>query len=380
VITLQMTKNKMPRWLSEGISVYEERQANPAWGERMNPQYREMILGDDLQPISKLSGAFLSPPSDLHLQFAYYESSLVVEFLVQNFGLESLKAILRDLGEGLEINEAIAKRTEPMPKLESEFAEYARTKARNLAPGLDWAKLELKASNAKGQAPDASSSWSRGASLTNSVPPQGVDEAWEAWARTRPTNFWVMLRRAEESLDAKNWPQAKAVLEKLVMLYPDSTGTESTYRMLAAAHRALGETNSEREVLTRFAARDPDAIDAYRRLMELGAAAHDWQTVAENARRYIAVEPMTQLPYRFLAQASEQMGQTDAAIAANRAVLELDPSDPAQVHFDLARLLHKTGSTEARRQVLQALEEAPRFREALRLLLDIEKTPEAGGT
>ena len=40
----------MPRWLSEGISVYEERQENPAWGSAMNPRYREMILGDDLTP------------------------------------------------------------------------------------------------------------------------------------------------------------------------------------------------------------------------------------------------------------------------------------------------------------------------------------------
>ena len=30
VITLTATKNRMPRWLSEGISVYEERQAQPA--------------------------------------------------------------------------------------------------------------------------------------------------------------------------------------------------------------------------------------------------------------------------------------------------------------------------------------------------------------
>ncbi len=80
VVTLHITKNKMPRWLSEGISVYEERQANPAWGEHLNPQYREMILGDDLTPVSKLSGAFLTPRSAQHLQFAYYESSLVVEY------------------------------------------------------------------------------------------------------------------------------------------------------------------------------------------------------------------------------------------------------------------------------------------------------------
>src|SRR6185295_18872035 len=48
VVTLQMTRNKMPRWLSEGISVYEEKRENPAWGQEMNPRYREMILKDEV--------------------------------------------------------------------------------------------------------------------------------------------------------------------------------------------------------------------------------------------------------------------------------------------------------------------------------------------
>ena len=73
----------MPRWLSEGISVYEERQANPAWGEKMNLAYRDMILHGELTPIGEFSGAFLAPSNSVHLQFAYYESSLVVEFIVQ---------------------------------------------------------------------------------------------------------------------------------------------------------------------------------------------------------------------------------------------------------------------------------------------------------
>jgi len=92
VITLGMTRNKMPRWISEGISVYEERQANPAWGQKMNPNYREMILGGELSPVGDLSSAFMTPKSSLHVQFAYYESSLVVEYLVQNFG----SLVLRD--------------------------------------------------------------------------------------------------------------------------------------------------------------------------------------------------------------------------------------------------------------------------------------------
>jgi len=98
VITLGITRNKMPRWLSEGISVYEERQANPAWGQSMTPKYREMILNGELTPVANLSAAFLTAKTPGHVQFAYYESSLVVEYLVQKFGHEALKKILQDLG------------------------------------------------------------------------------------------------------------------------------------------------------------------------------------------------------------------------------------------------------------------------------------------
>ena len=96
VVTLQLTQNKMPRWLSEGISVYEERQANPAWGQHLTPVYRGMILNEDgkagLTPVGAMSAAFLAPPSPEHLQFAYYQASLVVEFIVERHGLEKLRA------------------------------------------------------------------------------------------------------------------------------------------------------------------------------------------------------------------------------------------------------------------------------------------------
>ena len=41
-----------------------------------------MILGDELTPLSQLSSAFLAAKTPLHLQFAYFESALAVEFLV----------------------------------------------------------------------------------------------------------------------------------------------------------------------------------------------------------------------------------------------------------------------------------------------------------
>src|SRR4030042_2286364 len=117
VVTLNMTHNKMPRWLSEGISVYEELKRNPTWGQQMSPQYRKMILEGELTPIGDLSAAFLSPKTPMHLQFAYYESSLVIEFLVEKYGYQTIKAILTDLTQGRDINQAISEHAEPLASI-----------------------------------------------------------------------------------------------------------------------------------------------------------------------------------------------------------------------------------------------------------------------
>jgi tetratricopeptide (TPR) repeat protein len=381
VVTLQLTRNKMPRWLSEGISVYEESQANPTWGQRMNPRYREMILEDELTPVSKLSAAFLAPPSEIHLQFAYYEASLVVEYLVQRFGLDALQAILRDLGTGAEINQALTQHTEPIAKLDQDFAAFARDRAEKLAPGLDFAQPDLGVVAAAGprSRPPARSrtnappTTSAATNTLRSVPSlETTEAAWAAWARNRPTNFWVLTRQAQQFVERKQWAEARPILQRLVELYPGATGSESASSALAAAHRGLGETNAERQVLARLAERDAAALAAYLRLMELGAQAQDWPTVIQNAQRYLAVDPLVAPPYRFLAQAADQTGDTQAAIGANCALLQFDPADPTELHFHLAQLLQRAGDPAARRQVLQALEEAPRYRAALQLLLELD--------
>lgn len=356
VVTLRLTRNKMPRWLSEGISVYEERQAHPSWGEQINPRYREMLLGDDFTPISRLSGAFLGPRSPLHLQFAYYQASLAVEFLAQRFGFDKLRAILRDLGEGREVNQAIATNTLPLERLEKEYAAFARSAATRLAPGLDWEKP--------------------GPELARARP---GDPAWTEWARTRPTNFWVLSRQAEVLVEERKWAEAIPVLERLVALYPGYTGPDSPYARLALAWRETGATNKESEVLQRWAARDDECLPAYQRLMELAAGARDWPIVIQNANRYAAVNPLVPLPYRYLAEASEAQNDLEQAVSAYGALLQLDPANPSEVHYNLARLLHQRGDPQARRHVVKALEEAPRYRAALDLLLKMAGRPEAGG-
>ena len=54
-------------------------------------------------PVSKLSGSFLSPPTPMHLQFAYYESSMVVEYVVERLGTDASRKVLADLARDVPI-------------------------------------------------------------------------------------------------------------------------------------------------------------------------------------------------------------------------------------------------------------------------------------
>ena len=349
VITLQMTGNKIPRWLSEGISVYEERQANPAWGQQMNAQYREMILGDAFRKLGNLSAAFMAPKDGMDLQFAYYESSLVVEFLIDRFGMDALKGILRELNKGTEIKSALAAHTLPFDRVEADFTAFARDRARRLAPELEWDKAPEKLFGDPGEVP-------------------------EEWIRDHPKNFWALTAQGKKLLAAKQYEAAKAPLKRLIELYPATTDPDNAYRLLAAAHRSLNETNQERQVLEKFATLEAEATDAYLRLMELDESVKNWEGLRDNAARFLAVNPLVPQPYRYLARASEALEQTATAVEAYRNMLLLDPPNPAEVHFRLARLLRQQGDAGgAKRHVLQALEEAPRYRDAQRLLLEIEQ-------
>ena len=350
VITLQMTRNKMPRWLSEGISVYEERQANPAWGMRIDPRYREMILGEDLVPVGKLSAAFLAPKSSRHMQFAYLQSSLVVEYIIGKYGIEKLRGILADLRDGTEINTALAKHTVPLETLETEFAAYAKEQAEQLAPKLNWERPEPEL-----------------------LLPDAVDKL-AAWEKEHPDNYWLLRVKAQRLMEQQNWEEAKAPLQRLVELYPRQKGGESAYRSLAAAFRALNDTAAEKDVLQKWVEVDDEAADGYLRLMELAAAEKDWETVKRNCERYLAVNPLVAPPYRYLAQAAAAGGDDSTAVVAWRTLLELDVPERAEGHYQLAALLHKRGDNgEARRHALQALEETPRYRAALRLLLELNR-------
>jgi tetratricopeptide (TPR) repeat protein len=114
-----------------------------------------------------------------------------------------------------------------------------------------------------------------------------------------------------------------------------------------------------------------DGVDVYARLMELQLGASDWGGVLGNVERYLAVDPLVPLAYRLWSIAAEGVGDAEGVVAANRRLLLLDPPNPAEVNYRLAKALNTLGEEAARRHLLDALQDAPGNREALQLLLDM---------
>src|SRR6185295_16638146 len=92
VITLQMSNHRIPRWLTEGISVYEEKKARSEWGREMDVTFAGMLNRGETLKLKDLNSAFTNPKT---ISLAYYEASLLVEHIVNAYGDAGLRKLVR---------------------------------------------------------------------------------------------------------------------------------------------------------------------------------------------------------------------------------------------------------------------------------------------
>ena len=100
VVTLQMSENRIPRWLTEGISVYEEQRARPEWGREMELRFAEALERGEVLRLAELNRGFMSGET---IALAYYEASLLVDHLVTTRGEPALQALVRAFADGVSV-------------------------------------------------------------------------------------------------------------------------------------------------------------------------------------------------------------------------------------------------------------------------------------
>ena len=104
VITLQMSNQRVPRWLTEGLSTFEQKRARPDWARDQDLGFATALNEDHVLSLRELNGGFSRPDT---ISMAYFQASVLVEHIIEEYGESTIHQLLRAYGDGLETEAAL---------------------------------------------------------------------------------------------------------------------------------------------------------------------------------------------------------------------------------------------------------------------------------
>ncbi|MGB0230957.1 MAG: peptidase MA family metallohydrolase [Pseudohongiellaceae bacterium] len=366
VITLQMTQNRMPRWLSEGISVWEEREGRPYWGRSQGLDLIRAAQEQKLLPVGELNSGFSGARNNADLSFAYFQSYLVVDYIAQTYGFEKLVELIYQYGEikedadrfrsvfGLDIDDFDAGFRGWIDQRVKEINVYAHTE----------------------DVPDEGDGHGHGirenssailAELYNNA---SLKQHMRARIEENSRDFQAYLQLGIVLFKEESFAEAKQYLETAHEMLPSYTGYPSPALVLAQIYEREGNRQSRLqwlEVLMENLQHD------YGSAMVLAQAAledSDFERAAYFLDRAIQVDPYRSEVHELKARYAETVNDSAAAVTEYEVLMQLEISDPVEARTNLAQAYLNNGqASKAKQNLLYALEQAPSYERAQRLLL-----------
>jgi tetratricopeptide (TPR) repeat protein len=364
VITLQMSDQRIPRWLTEGISEYEESQARPEWGREMEVPFALALERGKALKLADLNSGFTRPDT---IALAYFEASLLVDHIVRTYGNDKLQALVRSYGQGLEGNAAMEKTIGvSLPELQSSFDTA-------LAARFGALRAALRDEPAEGQA----NAGGRGAR-----PGAPVDVAsLRAAAASQPGSYAAQLAYGQ-ALAAAGDRAAFEPLGKAAALVPITSGEDTPHAIMARLAEQLADPARAATEYKAVLAQDHTTVQAARRLAALAEKSSSPDDLNLAYERIVAIDPFDPAAHTGLGRLAVKGNQPDTAVREFRVALALGPADRASAHCDLAEAyLLAARPADAKTQALAALEIAPSYDRAQDLLLRaIQGTGPAAGS
>jgi cellulose synthase operon protein C len=345
VITLQLSKQRVPRWLTEGISVYEEGKARKEWGREMEVPFAMALQRKETLELKDLNAGFTKPET---IALAYYQASLLVDHIVSTYGQDALRRLLVAYGEGLEGEAALAKGLgASTEKLQASFDAAIDTRFASLLSAM-------RTPSADGPSPVRK--------------PDNLADL-QAAATADPDSFAAQLalgRALAEAGDAA----AFAPLERAATLVPVAIGEGSPNALMARLAEKLGDAPRAMRAYRALIEHDHAAVEPARRLAMLAEKSGDEATLQLAWDRIVALDPFDAAAHSGSGRLAMKRRDSTLAVREFKAALLTNVADKAAAHCDLGEAFLLAGRPQdAKKEALSALEIAPTFERAQDLLL-----------
>ena len=323
--TLGASDMRVPRWFSEGLSVFEERRGRRGWGQNVSPAFLQAYADGRLQPASRLNDGFVRPEYPQQVMHSYYQASLLCDMIARDFGERALMEMLRGYKAG-QSTEQVVRRVLRMDlgALDRRFDAYLR------------------------------------------------ERFGKAIAVVRDRSYQRAVTEGRTLLQGGNASAAVATLQRARDMFPDYGGPDGAYPLLVRALLAQRDTARAIEALSTAVGLGDVAYETHVMLADLLVQRGDTARAADALESAIYMNPFDIALHARLATLYARVGNTRKAVRERRAVVALKPVDLAEAQYNLAVAYRDAGdAANARRSVLRALEVAPHYQRAQDLLLEL---------
>jgi len=329
VYTLTATRHRVPRWFTEGISVHCESIPSAEWADRLSPDILSAISKKELLPVATLDQGFIRPKNPTQIGVSYFQGGRILDFITQRYGWPKVLALLQTFSKLTATDQAIENVLGvPASRFDQDF--------------ISWLEAAHKTP------------------LAN----------YKKWPEA--------MKAITTALKAKDWETILKDAPQRIAEYPDYVEAGTPYKALADAHQARSNAKAELDTLQAYAhhgGRDPELL---KRLSALHEAAGNLPEATKALERVLWIYPLKdEALHRRLAGLLARSNNHARAIEEWQAVVATGTTDPASAHLGRAVAFKSLNRLDdARDAVLTALEAAPGFRPAQRLLLELQPKEE----
>lgn len=322
---LVATKFLTPRWFTEGVSVHEETMASPEWGDPIDPTTLMALKDKKFLPIADLDTGFIRPKEPMQIQLSYFQAGQTIDWIVETYGQDAINRMVKGFANRKTTLEVIAEELKLTPKeFDSKVNAFMLERYGKAAESLKVMKDSIAASN--------------------------------------------------KALEKKEFDKAVVEGSKAINGLPPGAVLAYAYEAVAKAYLGSGMKKEAREKLREYATasgRNPETLKLLAKLEEENG---DKAMAAAALQRLIYIAPVGDEDlHRKLGEYYLELKQPQRALPAFQAQLASKPVDPAGAYYNLAKTyVALSRPKEAQEALFQALEMAPGFKPAQKLLLELE--------